>query len=322
LSYQYIEKPGRTSQRSAAQIIVLQFMIPTGAIAFLCLVAMKLDGYGLRFFSDEYQHNLTTLRDEVRPAYKYDYVCQSQLVTEEEVNNPNCIVGKESSSPPAAILWGDSNAAHYIGIIGEFAKTGGFSFRNLQISSCPPINVDATEFANSKRVSDCNESREIFRQTVMKYKFVIISSSWTSYQSRSDNFMQEFFKTVDALVREDKHVILIGKAPVFVGYDRHCKQKSLSYPLKITCDLPSSSLNAQVAKLNGKLQAFASETEKVDYIDFNKYLCPNGECSMSDSSGNIMYFDSSHLSLPASWRIGQEIVKKDGVPYPFTLMAQ
>ena len=211
LSYQCIEKPDRTSQRSAAQIIVLQFLIPTGAIVFLCLVAMKLDGYGLRFFSDEYQHNLTTLRDEVRPAYKYDYVCQSQLVTEEEVNNPNCIVGKESDSPPAAILWGDSNAAHYIGIIGKLAKTGGFSFWNLQIGSCPPISVDATKFVSSKRVSDCNESREISRQTVMKYKFVMISSNWTSYQSRSDDFVQEFFKTVGALVREDKHDILIGK---------------------------------------------------------------------------------------------------------------
>ena len=33
-----------------------------------------------------------------------------------------------------------------------------------------------------------------------------------------------------------------------------------------------------------------------------------------------MYYDSSHLSLPASWQIGKRIFLEEGVPFPFTLI--
>ena len=319
-SYLYIETPARYSQKSAIQIFVNQLILPSAAIAILAIGLMKIDGYGLRWISEDFKSSLVTLRDEIRPAYEYDYVCQSQIIKQIDVSNPNCVVGAESDIPPHTILWGDSNAAHYIGIIGSFAKESGFRFRNLQIGSCPPIDADASIYVNAKRAADCRDSRKIAIQTVNEHQVVIISANWPSYQSRSDQFMGVFFETVQSLVSQGKLVILVGKAPIISTYDRLCREKAMSFPL-ITCDVPSVPLATKVTNANERLKRFALQTKNVEYYDFNKYLCPNGMCSVYDNNGKLMYYDSSHLSLSASWQIGNNIHKENGVPFPFTLIS-
>ena len=49
-------------------------MLPAGALAIFALAAMKLDGYGLRWFSANYKSQQTALRQETLPAYSYKYV--------------------------------------------------------------------------------------------------------------------------------------------------------------------------------------------------------------------------------------------------------
>ena len=37
------------------QVLLRQFVLPAGTLAVFALAAMKLDGYGLRWFSDNYK---------------------------------------------------------------------------------------------------------------------------------------------------------------------------------------------------------------------------------------------------------------------------
>ena len=154
LTYRYIETPTRHSSRPAIQIFIRQYILPAGTLALLAVVFMKIDGYGLRWMSNDYKSSLATLRDETRPAYDYDYVCQSDIIKTKDINNNDCVIGENSNDPPLAILWGDSNAAHYIGMLGVFAREEKFRFRNIEISSCPPINADPKFFVNAKRLLD------------------------------------------------------------------------------------------------------------------------------------------------------------------------
>jgi len=321
LSYRYIETPFRHSKRGAVQVFIRQFIIPSGCIAFIALLSMKIDGYGVRWFSEEYKASLLTLRDETRPAYHFDYVCQSQVITAQDINNNKCVLGEVSKGDPDVILWGDSNAAHYIGIIGAFAKKAGFSFRNIEIGDCPPIDADASSFAKAKRVSDCRKSREVSLDTVNNYKIVLISADWVYYQSRSDSFLNVFYETVQSIVDKGKKVIIIGKAPIINSYDRLCREKAISFPF-VTCDMPSAPLDNQVAEVNNKLKDFATRNEDISYYDFNDYLCPNGSCSVRDKYGRVMYYDPEHLALEASWNIGDRIIKTDGVPFPFNAISK
>lgn len=321
LSYRFIETPFRYSKRGALSIFVRQFLVPSGAIAVIALVAMKIDGYGIRWFSDNYKAELAEIRDATKPAYKFDYVCQKQLITDAVVNKDSCIVGSnEETASPSVLLWGDSNAAHYIGVLGAFAKKEGFSFRNLQIGSCPPINADAKEFVEARRASDCERSRAITMAAVQKHDIVIISANWTFYQERSARFLDVFYDTVRSLTAAGKNVVLIGKAPVIDSYDRLCREKGISFPL-VNCDVEDAIFPKNVADINAQLSLFAVQEDSVEYLDFNNYLCPNGICSAYDEDGLLVYFDSSHLALPASWRLGHQILETDGTPYPFNRMS-
>jgi hypothetical protein len=67
-----------------------------------------------------------------------------------------------------------------------------------------------------------------------------------------------------------------------------------------------------------KLKRIASANINIEYYDVTDYVYQKGLCSAYDKNGKLMYFDSSHLSLPAFWKLGREIVyKENGTPFPF-----
>ncbi|WP_186297543.1 acyltransferase family protein [Sedimenticola selenatireducens] len=314
LNYKYIETPMRRSNRSAIAIIVRYFIIPTGAIAFIALVSMKLDGFGLRWFSPEYRTALMAIREEVKPAYQFDYVCQSQRVTKVDITNPGCVLGEAEQTEPAVLLWGDSNAAHYVGILGAVAKHQGFRFRNLQLGSCPPILEGIAAATNTKRIADCEHAISLISETLGSYKVIMISANWTGYAEKSPDFYQHLADTVEYITASGSHVILIGKAPILHGYDRLCREKALSYPIG-SCRVEPVELAPEILNANQRLSAMATENELVEYIDFNSTLC-EGVCSAYDRNDKLLYYDSGHLSLPGSWSVGRELVDSNAIPQP------
>jgi hypothetical protein len=72
-----------------------------------------------------------------------------------------------------------------------------------------------------------------------------------------------------------------------------------------------------VISANTKLKEFAERTVNVAYFDVEPYLCKNGICSATDTMGNLLYYDTGHLSVAASWKIGESILRQEGVPKPF-----
>ncbi len=320
LTYRFVEGPSRRSNASTLQIFLRQFVVPAGALAIFSLAAMKLDGYGLRWFSPDYKKQATALRQETLPAYSYKYVCQRQKLTVADANDPNCIVGADSNAAPVAIIWGDSNAAHYIGMVGAFAKKDGFRVRNIAVGACPPLFGDPKAFVAATRLTDCRDSAATVKQAIGPFKTIVISADWLMYQGRSAQFLDAFFETVSSLEKDGKHIILIGKAPVFPNYDRRCEEKALSYP-GLDCPPFTAALGTDVAQVNDQLKAFAARSANVKFFDTAHYLCPKNACSAFDSNGRPGYYDASHLSMPASWKLGEDILQFGGVPAPFNSIA-
>jgi len=321
LSYLYVERSARLSTRSAIQVFAYQYVVPVLALSFIALVAIKVDGYSLRWTSKDYKASLAAVQNSTRPAYEYDYVCQKFHITANDVKNDKCIVGAETGRDPIAILWGDSNAAQYVGMLAVFAREQGFRFRNIGIASCPPIDADPTDFVTvKKRVAGCRDSLKLVKKVVDLYPVVLVSASWSSYQARSDRFLETFFDGARALASQGKLIVILGQAPVISTYDRLCWEKALTFPF-MECQTQTVPLAEGIVNANARLKAFADSTPNVEYYDVIKYLCPDGECSAFDKSGKPLYYDLSHLSLPASWQIGEDIFQRDGVPAPFTLIA-
>lgn len=314
LSYRFVETPARRSPAAAPRVIWNQYVLPASALAIVSLAAMYTDGYGLHWMSD-YRAQVTALRRESRPANTYAYVCQVQSPSANDARKAQCELG-DAARTSDTLLWGDSNAAHYVGMVGAFAQAAGFRFRNLEIGTCPPMDRDPTPFVQPRRLADCRKASALASAIVGPFHTLIISADWPSYQARSDRFLDEFFDSVRSLAKRGKRIILIGKVPVIPGYDRRCREKALSYP-GLVCPHPTATASGSVASLNARLQAFANQTPNVDYFDPTRFLCPDGVCSAVDAKGVPRYYDANHLTIPTSWKLGRTIVRRTGVPAIF-----
>jgi peptidoglycan/LPS O-acetylase OafA/YrhL len=313
LSYRLIEQPARHSKASFPQIFAIQYAVPGGVLMVLAFAAVKLDGLGPRWLSPAYRTHLAAVRQQARPAYDYPYVCQRQRLRLTDIEDPQCVLGSPAGAAPQALLWGDSNAAHYVGVIGAIAEREGFRFRNVAVGSCPPIFADPAPYIEARRLRDCRDAVAMMRPVVDRFPVIIISAAYTGYQSRSPAFLEQLFATARGLARGGKVVIVIGKVPSIAGYDRLCREKALSYPL-LDCPRVTAPPPSDVTAINERLRAFAEATPNVRYFDLLVTLCAENTCSAFDAAGDPLYYDPEHLSMQGSWEIGRRLVDDNEIP--------
>ncbi|MDC0603080.1 acyltransferase [Aliiglaciecola sp.] len=316
LSYRFVETPCRQAKGSVLRIFLTQLILPTAAIGALCLLAMKLDGFGFRWYSTSYIAQYTQLKADYKPAYEYNYICQRESFIPSDLTDSQCIIGHSNNENVDVLLMGDSNAAHYAGVIGEFAADQGFAFRNIQLASCPPVDGTVKPFLFAKRVDQCQKSKDMLFASLDSYSTLIISANWSFYQARSAQFFERFSQTIERLSSRHKKIILLGKVPIFSQYDRLCGEKSLSYPGK-KCQFSPELMTAKVQVANTFLENLSHQFDNVEYIDFNNALCKKGQCSVYDQHNKSLYFDQEHLSISGSWQLGKNIVSTTGTPQAF-----
>ena len=315
LSYAYVETPLRKTRQGVLAVLTKMYLLPAGALGILAVASLKTDGEVFHRFYPGYIAQLEQTRLSLQPTFGLDFVCQHPRISTEDIENSNCVVGPPEL-PISVILWGDSNASHYIGMLTEFGKESGFRFRNVETGACPPLYGDPTPFVVPRRKDDCAASNRLIWPYLMDYKTVVISASWAVYQERSVDFLDEFEATVDRLADAGINVVLLGKAPVFDGYDRLCSEKALRFGF-MDCSTAPIPLNPDVAAANKQLRSIAQQRQSVAYFDANDYLCPNGLCTVEDENGTVRYYDRSHLTYDASRQLGRSIAGTAGVPEVF-----
>ncbi len=348
LSYRLVERPARASVAPALKVMVMQYAIPAYLVACSALAVIYFDGFGIRwetmrdsFVAEEYAEEsaetaalqapenatasaidprVTLQYRKPKAAYQFDYVCQRERASFVDLHNPNCILGGGDSHEVKTILWGDSNAGHYVGLVGAIARKAGFRFRNIEVESCPPLAGDPEPFVAARRLADCRASAEQVLPDVRRAEVVIIAASWSDYSSRSERFFDQFFATVKELTDAGKYVLILGKAPEIKGYEWECVEKQAGVAAPGACPYLSAP-ELYVLEANDRLKAFAEKSRNVGFFDVTSYLCPGGVCSAFDAQGFPLYFDAAHLSLPGSWQLGDEVVHKEGVPPAFSRIA-
>lgn len=319
LTYRYVEQPARRVRSSAVKVFAFQYVIPAGALAIVCLGAMYLDGYGLRNHLWNYRAELASTLERNAGAYSFDYVCQKQRIREFDLKDARCVVGPSPEEGARVILWGDSNASHYVGMLGSFAKAAGFNFRNVAVGACPGVDGDPEPFVWANRLADCRESLNVIRSAVEGYDVVIMASSWSRTGAEAVAFYEVISSTAQRLAAAGKLVILLGKIPTIDGYDHRCEEKALSVPFR-DCPNPRNPVAPEIAEMNAKLKSLAANTENLAYFEATDYLCPGGICSAFDDKGLRVYRDFQHVMMNASWRFGEKILAAEGLPDAFAVI--
>lgn len=302
-SYRYVETPFRSTPLHPRKVILYYYAAPTAALIVMFGFFYKgLDGYGLRALSDEYNTSVQRVQSGIMPANNHPSVCQQSRLDETMLTDPRCVINGQAGRPDT-FMFGDSNSAHYVGIIAPLAVDSGISVRNVAMGACPPLRRDMLPYLQARRIEACTNGMPKIWDEAEKYQRLIISANWPHYQSINDEFMPLFFSQLSKWIDEGKEITLIGKAPNFPLYDRRCREKSISIPW-ISCDVEPQPISSDIEAVNAMLRDFAESHPNVHYIDFNHLVCNDGFCSIYDNNGEILYYDDGHFSEKGSWQLG------------------
>lgn len=320
LSYRYVEQGTRHIALTRWPSIYGSFAGVSVALLAICVLVQQSDRVLPQLSDARYASSLSALRALDLNTVDFTYICQRKALHMSELNNPACVLGAGGDDPAKVLLLGDSNAAHYVGIIATFAKQAGFVFKNLEVGSCPALMGRVDPYIDPKRVNDCTHSQRAWKQAIADADVLIFGGSWNEYEGKSKQFLPALMQQVREYTAQGKKVILMGKIPDISGFDRKCREKALTFPRK-NCGVSTNPLTPEIASVNARLSAFANSTTDVSYFDATTYLCPNNQCSPYGAAGENLYFDRHHLSMKGSWELGQRIVDTEGVPKMFESIA-
>jgi len=217
-----------------------------------------------------------------------------------------CVYPQDKS--PTVLLLGDSNGAHYIGMLREFSDQYDFTFRNLTISSCPilftkqPLNWPLRTIQ-----AQCQSYRNSARLEIDKYDTVIIGGAWTGYDKQGAKaFRDDMSESIEFLATKVKNVILLAKNPSFSGFNSACETRRVRMPFLVCNESRFNSSNIDHG-VNNYLHRETMKYSNVKYFDARNELCHDDVCSPY-LAGFPVYFDSGHYSILGSKIIGKSMI--------------
>ncbi len=300
LSYRWVERPCRAQKGSLGRAVRRFLLLPTAAVVAAGVFLMATGGLGLDWNDHEYRAALSEARATEPEEGLFPFVCQDWKFDDRYLEDPVCVVG--GTAEPEVLLWGDSNAAHYVGILGEIADELGFSFRNIAHLACPPLLDRPERFVTAPVVEGCRHSNAVVQRHLPRFHTVILGGNWDVYQERRPDLLgPSLERTVEALRGSGKEVVLLGRVPRIESLDRSCGQKALKLPF-LNCRESAATSRAMVESTNSSLREIARRTGAT-YYDVSEVLCDGGRCS-GYLDNRLVYRDPGHLDVEGSIRVG------------------
>lgn len=225
-SYFLVELPFRHSSLSFRQSILRLAAVPSLLLLVCVSGLIASGGYGpLRLTN--YPAQLASVPAAAAP-HTLDYVCQRPLLRRDDLISSRCVLG---NGVPRILLYGDSNAAHYVGVVGELAKSAGVTFRNYAHSACPPIGADPTPFVSDRYLRTCVASHAVVAEDLRNYDVVFLGGAWVNYASNGVRHEADLASSLQAFVRElsanGASVVLLDTIPLQPRIDARCGRKML-----------------------------------------------------------------------------------------------
>lgn len=295
-SYRYIEQPFRRSQRAFKPLVWRQWVLPATGVFAVSLFFYGTGGLGLYTFNSDFRQHYEKVGGGLDPASKAPYVCQYGTVAEAEMANPDCAIN--SANEPDVLLWGDSNAGHYVGAFKVLAESMNFGFRNIAHSACLPLLNDAEQYTTAHWKARCAESSRFVANNLEPYNTIILSASWDTAMRLGPDLSAALADTVRQLKGQGKAVFVVGRVPRLDGNYQSCYIKQLK---GAKCELDGELRLRQANEINQKVRQVA-EQNGASYLDFNDLICPGQECTPYVGEA-FVYFDGGHIS-----RVGSELL--------------
>ncbi|SPO60155.1 acyltransferase family protein [Pseudomonas inefficax] len=315
LTYRLIETPFRS--HSPRWLITKATPIFATSLAVIAVSYVLVQNKGLWstasgkvYLAQLNQHDFNT-----KAASKFPFNCQMFKNDPELWTQDRCLIG-DKSTPAETLLWGDSNAAHYVGYLKVVAENSHFALRNISHSSCPPVR-ELKGLVPSAQQQSCQEFNNKAFAESKNYRTVIIGAAWDNYAKA--NGQAQFEKTIAELASNGNQVLIALNVPVFEELDRMCSAKAIRFP-GMDCVSKAIFASTSDSKTNAFLVELADRYPNVSTFGVRDQVCKSGVCS-AYKDGALLYYDRGHLSMIGSELIGREVIKTGTLPQPIAALA-
>lgn len=315
LSYRMIETPFRSHTPRWLITKAAPIFASSAAVVVTGYVLIQSNGLWPTASSKAYQVQLNQHDFNTKAASKFPFNCQMFKNDPTLWDQARCVIG-DKSKPAETLLWGDSNAAHYVGYIKAVAEDSGFAVRNISHSSCAPVRDLGTLVAPAQQAS-CREFNEKAFAESKHYRTVIIGAAWENYAKAGGK--PRFEKTIAELAANGNQVIIALNVPVFKELDRMCSAKAIRFP-GMDCQSKSVFQSDADSETNAYLLELASRYQNVSTFGVRDQVCKDGVCS-AYQGGSLLYYDRGHLSMVGSELIGRSVIKAGAVPQSIAALA-
>ena len=300
-SYYFVEQPFRTYQATKGKVYLLGFLVPSASLVFLSLFCLNsLENKRSWVFPWE---KISHIKEITQAAYKFKYNCQYALFTTDAYQREDCIYPK--GQKPTALLLGDSNASHYLGMMRVIAKEYDFTIANYIQSSCPLVFDVEYSWISKRKQEACSLYRKSIKKHLLNYETLYVGGSWSNYDKKG--FRKSFKKSLSYLAKNAKKVVLFAQVPRMDNYSHDCEMRS-SRLISIDCKTKFNNQKSPT-KMNKFLKRISKKYSNVEYFDIRGVLCPKDKCSPY-FEGKPVYYDPAHLSMLGSQRIGEALLRE------------
>jgi hypothetical protein len=306
MTYALVERRARWLELRPRTVWLTYFVVPTGIIGMLALAARSNGGLGPAP-NPTYVREVERMIAYTAAAYEFKYNCLTSDLRESYFSDSKCTVGAKTA--PRILLWGDSKAAQYVGLLAVIGDHYGFSLHNVTVSSCPAVLRNAGHYGAPGPI--CERYSKRVAAEIDRYDIVIAGSAWSSYEHRDPRFRDDVANTADVFRAEGKTVILLGDVPEIPLYNRECALRQLRLPM-MDCSWRETTPAVDMP-MNRFLKSLASDNPGVHYFDVSDLICSAGICS-AYRDGRPIYYDTDHLSMSGSRLLGEELVRQGTVP--------
>jgi peptidoglycan/LPS O-acetylase OafA/YrhL len=312
VSYRFVEQPTRHIHMPARKQLLWLLVAPLSLIAVAATALLRSDGLkSIIEASPDHKAVAALLDRQTRPANGHVYPCMdSSRKASVSLTDPRCVLGAKAGGKPLApkvLLWGDSNAAHYIGALQTIAERDGFAFRYISTSTCAPL-FGKGEFSTAKQRKRCDDNRTTVQRYLSGTEFntVVLAAQWSVHQKKPQ-FKQVLNSTVRALEGGGRRVVVLGQVPGFNDYIKDCRLRWSRIAQHDRCEQRASIPDGGDLEINASLARQATLDGALDFVGVRDVLCKDGRCSPYLDHAPV-YFNKTHLSAEGSAAIGRKVL--------------
>ena len=226
LSYVFVECQTRFLKLSNRQIYMYLFVVPF--IILLCL-----SGFVGLYFFDLKSGNKEELEKKKMaaggdnadlmniPLFPYEkeimlkkndinrHMCFYPYLIKLDFSITNCKMGDYQGKPSKVLLWGDSHAFHYLGMLEEFAKAERAFFHHTTMAGCPPVNSNMLYHVNPL----CFGFNDWAVTQARDMNVVVLAARWSLHKLTKKQALEVIEKI--RKVNKDAYIIFLGEIPFY-----------------------------------------------------------------------------------------------------------